>query len=206
MAPSAPPSPTDVSYRTLRRVVGLLGVVLPVLLAAWGFVLLGALQLEPSISDYCRLRTNDLLVGVLFTVGWFLFAYRGYSWEDELAGKVACVAALGVALFPLCGSGVDRALHFVSAGTLFATLAVFSLFLFTRSGGDPTRMKLVRNRLYRVCGVVMFLCLGLIGLCYLLPLSPELSRLSPVFWLETALLWSFGLSWFVKGETILKDR
>src|SRR5437762_6551311 len=71
-----------VSYRTLRRVVGLLGVSLPIVLALWGFALAGKVQLQPSISDYYSLRTRDALVGVLFTIGWFLFTYRGYDWRD----------------------------------------------------------------------------------------------------------------------------
>jgi hypothetical protein len=65
-----------VSYRTLRRVVGLLGVTLPIVLALWGFVLTGRIQLQSSISDYYLLRTRDVFVGVLFTIGWFLFTYR----------------------------------------------------------------------------------------------------------------------------------
>jgi len=27
----------------------------------------------------------------------------------------------------------------------------------------------------------------------------------PVFWLESLALWAFGISWFVKGETLWKD-
>jgi hypothetical protein len=29
---------------------------------------------------------------------------------------------------------------------------------------------------------------------------------SPVFWLETVALWAFGVSWFVKGETVFTDK
>jgi hypothetical protein len=28
----------------------------------------------------------------------------------------------------------------------------------------------------------------------------------PVFWLETIALWSFGFSWFVKGDTLWRDK
>jgi hypothetical protein len=31
-------------------------------------------------------------------------------------------------------------------------------------------------------------------------------RARPVFWLESIALWAFGISWLVKGETILKDK
>ena len=67
-----------VSPLTLRRVV-VLGVALPVVLALWGFALCRCMEIQPSISDYYGLRTRDAFVGILFVVGWFLFAYRGYE-------------------------------------------------------------------------------------------------------------------------------
>jgi hypothetical protein len=27
-----------------------------------------------------------------------------------------------------------------------------------------------------------------------------------IFWLEVIMLWAFGFSWLVKGETILRDK
>jgi len=194
-----------VSYRTLRRVVGVLGVALPVVLAVWGFALCRCLRIQPSISDYYALRTRDAFVGILFTIGWFLFAYRGYGRRDDVAGNFACVFALAVALFPSNGTGIERVVHFGSALALFLVLAYFALFLFTRSGGVPTRRKLVRNAIYRACGVAMLLCIVAIGLSYTVPGLAALGPLHPVFWLETLALWAFGLSWFVKGETIFQD-
>jgi hypothetical protein len=59
---------------------------------------------------------------------------------------------------------------------------------------------------YRTCGIVMLGCLVLIGLIYVFfPQRVELAP-KPVFWLETFALWAFGISWFVKGETLWKDR
>ena len=31
------------------------------------------------------------------------------------------------------------------------------------------------------------------------------ARLKPIFWLETLALWAFGVSWFIKGQTLWKD-
>jgi hypothetical protein len=194
-----------VSYLTLRRVVGLLGVGLPVILAAWGFLLCGCGRLLPSISDYYSLRTRDALVGILFAIGWFLFTYRGYERADSIAGNVACVFALGVALFSDTGARWEAAIHFGAATGLFLTLAFFSLRLFTKSGGSPTPAKLVRNRIYQVCGVIMLLCIGLIAVYYAFLRTTPLAVVQPVFWLETVALWAFGFSWFVKGETLFRD-
>ncbi|MDX1396390.1 MAG: DUF998 domain-containing protein [Gemmatimonadota bacterium] len=195
-----------VSYLTLRRVVGLLGIGLPVVLAVLGFALCGCDEIRPSISDYYGLRTRDVFVGVLFTIAWFLFTYRGYDARDDLAGNLACILALAVALFPSTAAGWERTVHFVSAAGFFLVLACFSLFLFTRSGADPTPMKLVRNRLYRTCGWIIVGAIALAGAYALLPDDTPLARWKPVFWLETLALWAFGASWAVKGETLLTDR
>jgi hypothetical protein len=195
-----------VSYRTLRRVVGILGVSLPVVLAVWGLFLTTPISLLPSISDYYSLRTRDVFVGVLFTIAWFLFTYRGFDRRDSVAGNLACVFALGVALFPNSGTKLEGAVHFASAVLLFLVLAYFSLKLFTQSDGAPTRQKILRNRVYRTCGWVMLACIAVIAVCKVFFRSPEVERLSVVFWFETFALWAFGVSWFVKGETILKDK
>lgn len=196
-----------VSYLTLRRIVGLLGVGLPVVLAVWGFVLCGRLQLQPSISDYYSLRTRDVFVGVLFTIAWFLYAYRGFERKDNVAGNLACVFALGVALCPNSGRPWERVVHFGSALALFVVLAYFSLCLFTLTAKDrtPTPEKRIRNRVYVGCGVAMLVCTALIGLYYWRLQDTAIAALNPVFWLESLALWAFGISWFVKGETLWRD-
>ena len=52
----------------------------------------------------------------------------------------------------------------------------------------------------------MALCIILIGVYYAIKgQNTSLEKYYPVFWLESVALWSFGVSWFVKGNTILKD-
>lgn len=194
-----------VSYLTLRRTVGVLGVGLPVVLAGLGFGLCACTGLQPSISDYYALRSRDAFVGILFAIAWFLFAYRGYDRRDDVAGDLACVFALGVALFPNSGTAWEAVVHFGSAAALFLTLSYFALFLFTKSGGAPTAAKRLRNRVYRTCGVVMLACILLIGIYHSRLQDSVIAAWKPVFWLESLALWAFGVSWFVKGETVLKD-
>ena len=198
-----------VSHLTLRRVVGILGVALPVILALWGFALCECIELQNSISDYYGLRTRDALVGILFAIGWFLFAYRGYGLGDSIAGYLACLFALGAALFPnSSGDEWQRVVHFTSAVMLFLVLSYFALFLFTKSN-EPreswTDQKKLRNRIYVACGAVMLACIVLIGLYFGLLKDTAVSDIKPVFWLESLVLWTFGISWFVKGQTLWKD-
>ena len=187
---------TLVSYRTLRRVIGILGVTLPLVLVARSGLLLDSIS-----AYYDHEGARDFFVGVLFTAGFYLFCYKGYEKKDDTAGDVACLSALGVALFPASTMPV---LHYLSAAVLFSTLSYFSLCLFTKThdNGPPTAGKKNRNRVYRTCGWSMVV---LMVLTVLFGAFHWVSDWRPVFWLEAALLAAFGVSWFVKGETLLKD-
>jgi hypothetical protein len=206
MVTTKPSENPQVSYLTLRRMVGALGVVLPIVLGLMGFFILQGMELLDSIRHYYGLRTRDVFVGTLFVIGWFLFTYRGYEWKDDLAGNLACLFALLVALLPNSGETWERTIHFSSAVLLFLTLAYFSICLFTKSDGSPTPQKKVRNKVYYVCGWTILACLALIGVYYVFLKGSPISQLKPVFWLESLMLWAFGVSWFIKGETLLKDK
>ena len=194
------------SHLTLRRVLGVLGIPLPIVLAVWGFALSGwSLELQDSISDYYSLRTRDAFVGTLCIVAWFLFAYRGYERKDDIAGYLACVLALGVAFFPNTGDDWEPIVHFSSAAGLFLVLSFFSIFIFTKSRGYRTPQKRLRNKVYMTCGIVMLVCMALIGWYKLYFEDTFIADYKPMFWLESLMIWAFGISWFVKGETLLKD-
>ena len=88
-------------------------------------------------------------------------SYTGYD-NDKIAGRLASVFAIGVALFPTTpdtgATSRDRligALHLSFAALLFLTLAYFSIRLFTKTAPDkkPTPQKLQRNALYRVSDI-----------------------------------------------------
>jgi hypothetical protein len=98
-------------------------------------------------------------------------------------------------------------LHLVFATIFFVVLAVFSLVLFTktRPGAMPTGRKRTRNAVYRVCGVVILLCLVLAAVTGLV-LAPEVKdALRPLFWLEAIAVFAFGVSWTVKGWNLFPD-
>ncbi len=191
------------SYLTLRRALGILGVALPIILFTWG--LLGDHLWLPSISAYYSLRARDALVGCLCAIGCFLFTYHGYDIHDDTVTRVAGMSAVVVALVPSVHPGWQHRLHFIAAACFFLLLAYISSFRFTRGGPRPTDAKLIRNRVYRTCGVVMLVCVALIPLLDATGLSTRYAELRPTFVLETLALWAFGLSWLVKGGTLWRD-
>lgn len=197
-----------VSYRTLRRLVGTLGMLLPVLITVEYWVQCRCAVVRPSLSDYYDVQARDLFVGILFTIAWFLFAYRGHERKDDIAGDAACCFALGVALVPHNAPGYLGAFHFLFAAALFLTLAYFSWFLFTKSNKAPEqmgKMKERRNWWYRFCAVVMVASIALIGVYKLTGATWGLGPIPVVFLLETVALEAFGFSWMVKGETVWRD-
>jgi hypothetical protein len=54
---------------------------------------------------------RGVLAGSLWAIGIFLMSYRGYQKRDEMAGRLACVFALGVALFPTARARHLRCRH-----------------------------------------------------------------------------------------------
>ena len=204
-----------VSYLMLRKAVGCLGMALPFVLAIGGGLIFKT-GLQETVSDYYYTGMGDVFVGTLCAMGVFLFSYKGYGKKDDLAGNIAAVCVIGTALFPTTpvdptalASTVGK-LHVLFATLYFATLAYFSLFLFTKSdpSQSPTPRKLQRNRVYRICGYLIVWALVAIALLAVLPdsITAAFADLDPVFWLESVAVIAFGVSWFVKGEGILEDE
>lgn len=204
------------SYLSLRKTIGLLGICLPFVLAI-GLFALYRKGLQGSISGYYHTEMRDVFVGILCAIGVFLFSYRGYERKDRIAGNLASAFAIGTALFPTTPSlmnptqadKVKGVIHYISAALLFLTLAYFSLRLFTKTDPKrvPTPQKINRNRVYLVCGYTIVAAIALIAICKILPddIERRLGELKPVFWLESIAVVAFGISWLTKGEAILKD-
>jgi len=198
-----------ISYYALRILIGATGILLPLLLIIGNFVAYNNFEIEFSVSDYYDNSTaGDILVGVLFVLGFFLMAYKGYDRIDSRAANLGCIFSLGVALFPTTSSNnVIHIMHFVFALLLFSVFIFFSIYLFRKTGpGRRTKQKDRRNTVYLVCGIIMIFCIVCIaiGMLWLESLS---ARYQLVFWFESIALISFGISWVTKAEFLfLKDN
>ncbi len=205
-----------ISYLTLRKVVGILGMALPFVVFLGGKFIFKT-DIQSSISSYYYTGMRDVFVGILWTIGFFLYSYRGYGPIDNITGNLACVFAVVVSLFPTTADGtasraeeVVGTVHLIFAALFFLTLSYFSLALFPKTNVNKqfTMEKAQRNIVYKICGSVMLACIVLMAIYkfWVEAAMPGLQAFEPVFWLEAFAIFAFGVSWFTKGEAILADK
>jgi len=214
----------QLSYLQIRRAVGILGLCLPVVMRLGTWIFSGCLYWKDSISDYYYTIMGNVFTGILCGVALFLYSYKGFNNWDRISSSLACVFALGVAFFPM---NVDCScvecthcnilsrdvqpwrtfVHYGSAALLFGTLACMSYFLFTKTDETktPTHRKLQRNVIYRTCGIIMAVAMLATGSLMVPAINAACPISHPIYWMETIMLFAFGFSWLVKGETLLKD-
>lgn len=214
--------------RSLRRLVGILGILLPVLLYLFLLFGYGHQQVLPSISHYFYTRASICFIIVVSTLAIFLLTYKDDDPIDFYLSSAAGVFALCVLLFPTdnlvekCGNEnfpyiitylpdipARKIFHFISAAIFLGCLDAMSFFLFTKSNEPKSKRgwkKIWRNRIYRVCSLFMTLALLVAFLGFLKVIPPAFyDEHNLTFWMEAVAIEAFGISWLVKGETILTD-
>ena len=221
-------NPEIISFNELRRAIGWLGIILPVVLSVLLFTMNGC-AIQDSISQYFYTRMGSYLTGTLCAVGLFLLAYRGYPGDtDGRLCNFAGACAFGIAFIPMqldpkdvccpeCivkftdGHAWFRFMHFVSAGLFFLTLAYISYFKFTKTNktiikGDK---KHKRNLVYKNCGIIIFSCIIILAVYNANKnwgTGLDIDKLT--FFMESIMLFAFGTAWLVKGEGVkmLNDK
>jgi hypothetical protein len=113
-----------------------------------------------------------------------------------------------VTLLPI--SPIRNTVHYVASGVFLGCLSIMSLFLFTKSNkpvNNRGQRKIIRNAIYRICGILMLVAIGVMFFGgYLEWIPPTLYADNHLtFWMETLAVESFGFSWLVKGETLFGD-
>jgi hypothetical protein len=201
-----------VSYLFLRRAVGLIGALLPIALPLGYALTTGHWRLLPSVSSYYYTDMRNPFVGALCAVGVFLICYRYERWDDVIS-TLAGAFAIGVAMCPPVPpqpSSLARTagvLHVVFAACFLVTMALMCWFLFTRSSapvGARTAAKNTRDAVYRGCAVLIVLFTALAGLSSFAGQS-FIDAVHPLFWCEALATFAFGIAWWIKGETLLRD-
>ena len=209
-----------VSYLTLRQMIGWIGLLMPI------GVRLGALIFEgihttDSISAYYYTGMRDVFVSTLVLGGALLTCYRTPAWHDNVVAIVAGVSAIGIGLFPMSPTFAAEILqkypemgeakcyiirgllgfHFLFVGAFFSLSFYLVYFRFSAFTPQiPTRQKVMRNKVYTLCGAAMFAAFITIGILAFM------NKASSIFWPESVAVIAFAAAWLVKGQTILKDR
>jgi hypothetical protein len=206
-----------VSYLGIRRAIGIVGLLLPIILGPFGWFVLG-IEIQDNMSSYYHTALRDVFVGAMCAIGIFLFCYRGYDWIEGWTANVACLSALGVALCPLDAnsdplyqSSVVGYLHTLSGGAFFLTLAFYSLYHFPSTNASKHEIaphEAQRNFVYRVSGIVILASMIASG-SYLFLFPEKWVRLCNeynfLFWMEWIAVWSFAAAWLTKGRAMVAD-
>ena len=217
------------SSKSLRKMIGILGMLLPVMLYLFSYAFIDISAPLESISHYYYTRANPIFVVILSCLGIFLIMYSGRECIDFYVSSLAGIAALMVVFFPTtnlasacCASDTlfavtylppnptRETIHYLAAALFFIFLAYMSLQIFTRSDRTPSerkKPKVIRNRIYRTCGVTILICLLVIAAGFSGLIPPEIYETYKfTFWFETIAIEAFGFSWLIKGQFLFEDE
>lgn len=206
-----------VSYLSVRRAVGGIGLLLPILLGPIGWLVLD-IPIQDNISSYYHTALRDVFVGSMCAIGIFLFCYQGYDWIERWTANLGCAAAIGVALFPVDANSdplhqesVLGYLHLVAGTAFFLILAFYSLYHFPTRAGAEREVEphlAQRNFVYRTSGIVILLSLVAMAIQLFFLTDPQkqwLNQINAFFWLEWIAVWAFAAAWLTKGRAIFTD-
>ncbi|MGM9508794.1 hypothetical protein ACS5NO_13750 [Larkinella sp. GY13] len=216
-----PEKPVAADQNTLRIVIGLLGVSLPVILLFGLYGFSGHAKPLESISHYFYTRISSAFIITLGLLAVVLMVYKGKKPIDFFLSLIAGIFALCVVIFPTSNlspechhadflysityiepAQIYGEFHFFSAGVFLVALAVMSFFRFPEDDSSDEKPSVRDKVLYRTCGIIMVLALLGIGLGKLGVLFDKTFFEQPnsaTFWLEAIAVWAFGYSWLLKA-------
>lgn len=213
---------TVISYLTLRRFIGFLGIILPIVL------LLGSKfnseNLLPSISHYFHSCMKIAFVGIIFSIAVFLWCHNGDDHAESLLTKAASLCAILVVICPtkndlsILNEGTAYYLsdfkkfvqptvkepefvgyfHFICAAFFFTILIILILWKFKNHEKKSSNPSIGRLWFYNISGWGMVLCIAIIFISHIFGFAYSIFPVT--FLCETIALILFGLAWLVKGE------
>lgn len=198
-------------YLKIRNQCGRLGILLP-----WLALFSAGIADHPGPDWWWSISAtyyqSPALVAIMFPTCLVMFNYIGYDKLDNLITNLIALFGIGLAIFPCKVSWIpdgtrvgffqipieiSAIIHGICAALFFFFIAFNNIYLFPKSkpGRVLSQKKIIRNRIYRICGW------GTIILEAIFPLAAL--GIIPHFFkmiIEILLLNVFGFSWLVKGE------
>lgn len=206
-----------INTKRLRLLVGVLGMLLPIIVLIQYWCIEGRFPASVSITYFTESCVASFMIA-LGAAGILLISYRGYELIDDIINSLAGIFGIGVCLFPtyppssfllpeparvgafLISPNISSTLHNICAVGFFGLLIFNSMFLFTKTAGRLTPEKKKRNWVYRICAIGMLLS---VALCFFLPM------VNAVWIGEMFALFFFGISWLTKADCLpflFKDK
>lgn len=173
--------------------------------------------LQSAMSYYYHTNMRDVFVGILFSIGSFLYLYKGFGHRENFALNVAGVLAIGIALFPTGPYDPDIArtdaflqtplkphthyIHGTCAILFFLAIAYVCIFRAKDS------LHLIRNpaveafyrRVYVVLGWLMIIAPAIAAvLGYFRQQIFGESENAVIFFVQSGAVWVFSAYWLVK--------
>lgn len=197
-------------YLRIRNVCGLLGVLLPYV------ALFSASHAGHPSSDWwwsisATYYLTPAMAAILVPACIVMICYIGYDRQDNIITTLSGIFGILLVMFPCKVSWIpdgtpvgffnipieiSHIVHCISSILFFGLLAYNILFLFTKSDKETiSEEKRLRNKIYRFCGIGMFIA----GICFvILTLFHIKGGLTIV--IEIIMLNLFGIAWLVKGR------
>jgi hypothetical protein len=217
-----------VSYKTLRNLIGYLGIILPIVLILTTSTGPSDKYIESSFSDYYYTSSGDILVAFLCILGAFLFIYKGYNKKENILSSIAGICGIFAAFSPTATEDLRQSFsvhtplpdvpeifgferHTIVAGLFFLILGFISLCCFPQTDVNNqnkqiTTRKKKRNNIFKVCGWIMLICVPIMGIYFVSDrFNTMFGKIPFIFIIETIATWAFGISWLTIGETIYPD-
>lgn len=172
-----------------------------------------------SISSTYYANHKIFFIGILFATAVFYFSYKGYDWKDRVLTIVQGIGVVGIILFPCYTEGapayvglfslpikISHIIHCCFTALYFFGFGFHITFLFPLSNGNMTSQKKKRNRIYRVCGIIIFTFMIIQAFTSTI-FRPFFGNFPTTWFNEFIMLSAFCLAWLVKGEafTFLND-
>lgn len=168
---------------TLRVLVGVLGVLLPIILVAGLSFVSGYNKPLASISHYFYTRVSSAFIITMSLLAVFLIVYKGKQIWDFILSTTAGVAALLVVFFPTTNLSPDcrhkdflysityidpdkiwSNFHFTSAAIFLICLAAMSIWRFPQNSSSDEIPKPLDKFMYRLCGIIILLAMAILAL------------------------------------------
>jgi len=203
-----------ISTQRLRKILGWLGALLPLIVLCLALIFGYGFPDSISATYYLDPCITPFMI-ILGAAGILLISYMGYDRQDDIICTIAGSLALGICLFPCALNGlvlrwpelaeltrvgtfqiipaVSGIIHNICAIGFFALLAYNSIFLFTKTSGNMTENKKIRNIIFCICGIGM-----IASFLAIIPIS-IFEIWGGVWIVEAIALAFFGVSWLTKA-------